>query len=453
MEPAADPPLRPVTAGAAMSATSRGLVAVTGAVTTVVVARLLGPEGAGAFAIAITLVVMLTTFATLGVEHGVAYHVSSGRWAARAALATVTRVALVTGTTAALVGLAAQILVPSAFAGLSTASVAVVVAAMPFVLLWLYRSYLALATDRYEGFVMPPAVQSTVALVLVLGCAVAFGLTGALVALTVSHAAGALATLRAVRGFPQRAEDGGPGGDGEPRQLARAVRFGIKGYAGNVLQLLNLRLDVFVLSAAVGAAAVGQLSVALAVTGVIWLLPHALSEVIFPRVATLSARADAQAEREMVETKGLRHAVAMIAGGGACIAAALLLLVTPVFGEAFRPAIELGLILLPGVALLGVSQVLGAIIVGRGRPEYLLYAALIVTPLTVMGYVLLVPALGATGAALVKSASFTLSFVLSVVFHRLATGDTSLRVFVPTRDELHDLVRLPSQIRAWARGR
>jgi O-antigen/teichoic acid export membrane protein len=449
MEPAADPPLRPVTGGAAMSAASRGLVAVTGAITTILVARLLGPEGAGAFAIAITLVVMLTTFATLGVEHGVAYYVSSGRWAPRAALATVTRVALVTGTTAALVGLAARLVVPSAFAGLSTASTALVVAAMPFTLLWFHRSYIALAVDRYEGFVVPPAVQSVVAMVLVLACAVAFGLTGALVALTVSHVVGALATLRTVRGLPQPAGDGG---DGEPRQLARAVRFGIKGYAGNALQLVNLRLDVFVLSAAVGAAAVGQFSVALAVTGVMWLLPHALSEVVFPRVATLSARADAQAQRAMVETKGVRHAVLMIAGGAGVIAAALLLLVTPVFGEAFRPAIELGLILLPGVALLGVSQVLCAIIVGRGRPQYLLYAALIVTPLTVLGYALLVPALGATGAALVKSGSFTLSFVASVVFHRLATGRASLRVFVPTRDELDDLVNLLSRLRGWATG-
>jgi O-antigen/teichoic acid export membrane protein len=448
MEPAADPPLRPVTGGAAMSAASRGLVAVTGAATTILVARLLGPEGAGAFAIAITLVVMLTTFATLGVEHGVAYYVSSGRWAPRAALATVTRVALVTGTTAALVGLAARLVAPSAFAGLSTVSTALVVAAMPFTLLWFHRSYIALAVDRYEGFVVPPAVQSSVAMVVVLGCALAFGLTGALVALTVSHVAGALATLRTVRGLPQLAG----AGDSEPRQLARAVRFGIKGYAGNALQLVNLRLDVFVLSAAVGAAAVGQLSVALAVTGVMWLLPHALSEVVFPRVATLSARPDGQAERAMVEAKGVRHAVLMIAGGAAVIAAALLLLVTPVFGEAFRPAIELGLILLPGVALLGIGQVLAAIIVGRGRPQYLLYAALIVTPLTVAGYVLLVPALGATGAALVKTLSFTLSFLLNVVFHRLATGRGSLAVFVPTRDELDDLVRLPAQIRGWARG-
>jgi O-antigen/teichoic acid export membrane protein len=429
-----------------MSAASRGSVAVTGAVTTILVARLLGPEGAGAFAVALSLVVMLTTFATLGVEHGVAYFVSSGRWAARDALASVTRIALLTGSAAALIGLGARLAAPSAFAGLTVASTALVVGAMPFALLWFYRSYIALALDRYEGFVIPPAVQSGVAMVLVLAGALAFGLTGALVALTASHLVAALTTWRTLRMMAPTA------GDGERRQLRRAMRFGVKGYAGNALQLLNVRLDVFVLSAAVGAAAVGQLAVAVAVTGVMWLLPQALSEVIFPRVAALSADPDQEGQRTMVETKGVRHAVLLITAGVAVIVVALLLLVTPVYGEEFRPAIELGLILLPGVALFGVGQVLSAVIVGRGHPQYTLYTAMVVTPLTVVGYLLLVPALGATGAALVKTASFTLSFVLTIGFYRLATGSVSPGLFVPTRDEMRDLIGLAPQIRTWATG-
>lgn len=429
-----------------MSAASRGSVAVTGAVMTILVARLLGPEGAGAFAVALTLVVMLTTFATLGVEHGVAYFVSSGSWAARDALASVTRIALLTGSAAALIGLGARLAAPSAFAGLTVASTALVVGAMPFALLWFYRSYIALALDRYEGFVIPPAVQSGVAMVLVLAGALAFGLTGALVALTVSHLAAALTTWRTLRGVTPTA------GDGERRQLLRAMRFGVKGYAGNALQLLNVRLDVFVLSAAVGAAAVGQLAVAVAVTGVMWLLPQALSEVIFPRIAALSADPDQEGQRTMVETKGVRHAVLLIMAGAAVIVVALLVLVTPVYGEAFGPAIELGLILLPGVALFGVGQVLSAVIVGRGHPQYTLYTAMVVTPLTVVGYLLLVPALGATGAALVKTASFTLSFVLTIGFYRLATGSVSPGLFVPTRDEMRDLSGLVPQIRTWATG-
>src|SRR5918994_6441425 len=82
---------RPLTGGAVMGAASRATVAVTGAATTILVARLLGAEGSGNVAVALTVLFVLTVLTTLGVEHGVAYYVSSGRWRAGAAFATTPR--------------------------------------------------------------------------------------------------------------------------------------------------------------------------------------------------------------------------------------------------------------------------------------------------------------------------------------------------------------------------
>lgn len=149
----------------------------------------------------------------------------------------------------------------------------------------------------------------------------------------------------------------------------------------------------------------------------------------------------------------MRHAVIVIAASTVVLAGALLLLVVPVYGAEFRPAIELGLILLPGVALIGIGQILSATIVGRGRPIYSLYSALIVTPLTIGLYLWLVPTLGAQGAALAKTASYTLSFALALYFYRRLTGGAPLRLFVPTREELADLRALAPAIRTWLRAR
>lgn len=447
--PDASPPARPLTGGAVMSATSRVTVALTGALTTIFVARLLGPDGAGGFAIALTLVLLLTTVASLGVEHGIAYYVSSGRWGARDALRVVWRVAGVAGVVVAAAGLALRLLVPSAFGDLSVASTAVVVGTMPFALGWFYGSFVALAVDRYEIFALPPAVQSATAMVLVVVLGLVAGLPGAVLALAISHLLAALAVLW----WSRRAPHGT--GDGHPRQLRRSISFGLKGYAANAMQFLNQRLDLFIVSAVVGAAAVGQLAVAIAVTSVLLLLPQALSDVLFPRVAALSAGSGAgdHASRAFVEAKGMRHAVIVILTATVVIAAALLLLVVPVYGAQFGPAIELGLILLPGVALIGLGQILSATIVGRGRPIYSLYSALIVTPLTIGLYLWLVPALGAEGAALAKTASYTLSFALALHFYRRVTGGAPLGLFVPTRDELADLRALAPAIRTWLRAR
>ena len=71
--------------------------------------------------------------------------------------------------------------------------------------------------------------------------------------------------------------------------LRAAMRFGSKTYPANVLQFLNFRLDLFLLNALATTADVGRYSVAVSVTSVMWLLPRALSAVVFPRVAHLSA--------------------------------------------------------------------------------------------------------------------------------------------------------------------
>lgn len=425
-----------------MGAGSRVVVAAAGAVVSVVIARLLGPDGSGGYAAAQTAVLVLGVATTLGIEHGVSYYVSGARWHPWQAWVAAMRVAAVAGLVGIALGVAARLAFPSAFAGLSVATSVIAVAALPFWLAFFYTGYVALAGDRYEAFVIPPALQALLTLVLATIGAVIADVEGAVAGMTVATAivgigavAWAATRLSADHGEPQ------------PGALRRAASFGIRGYLANTLQILNYRLDVFLLSAAVGSAAVGQYAVAIAVTGVLWLLPNALADVLFPRIAALSA-ADGTDEREMVETKGLRHVVLVIAVVTVVIAAALLLLVVPVYGQAFRPAVTVGLILLPGTALIGIANVLSSSLLGRGFPNYALYIVALTVPPTLVLYAVLIPAHGARGAALASTISYTGNFVLTAFFYRRVTGRGVLRAMIPTRDELRDLRALPGGFRA-----
>jgi O-antigen/teichoic acid export membrane protein len=360
----------------------------------------------------------------------------------------VLRLSLAVGLLGATLGLGARLAVPDAFASLTVGETALVVAGLPFSLTWFYVSFIALATDRYEAYVLPPALQSALALVLVAPGALAWDITGAVAGLTLANVIVGLSTaVWAGRRLPAQEGD-----EAQPPMLRKAIAFGVKGYAANALQLLNYRLDLFILSAVASAAAVGRYAVAVAVTQVLWLLPQGLSDVLFPRVAQLSARDDSETHREMVEVKSLRHVTLTVAVSAVVLALALLLLVVPIYGESFRESIDLGLILLPGVALIGVSGVLSATIVGRGKPIYSLYIALITTPLTIGLYAVLIPALDAKGAAIASSASYAASFVLACLFYARVTGRNPLPLMRPGRSELEDLRALPRAVAAWARG-
>jgi O-antigen/teichoic acid export membrane protein len=435
-----------------MTGASRAAAAAAAAATGVFVARLLGPGGAGKYAIAQTLTALLTVASTLGVEHGIAYYVSSGRWRTREAHRSAQRVALVSGLVGAGLGILARIAIPSAFGGLSLASTTIAAFALPFALSWYYATFVALAVEDYETFVLPPALQASLMLGLVVVLGAVYGLAGAVVGLALSHALTAAATMFFSR---RMLASGGAARPAEPGTLRRAIKFGVKGYAANALQFINYRLDLFILASVAASADVGHYAVAVAATGVMWLLPQAISEVLFPRVAALSASeaSDSDSMRALAEAKSLRHTTLIVMVTTAVLALAIVFLIVPVYGAAFHPAIALALILLPGVAVLGLASPMAATIVGRGHPGYSLVITLIVTPLTIVLYVLLIPGLHATGAALGSSISYALSFVLVVAFYARVTGAPVLRNMVPTRAELEDYRILGARIGERLRGR
>jgi O-antigen/teichoic acid export membrane protein len=429
-----------------MSAASRIWVTLAGGITTIVLARVLGPRDWGAYSIATSLLLILAAATTLGVDQGIAYFVGARKWEPRAAFGSALRMAAVAGTLGAAVGLAARAVVPSAFAGLPFWLVAVTAAGVPFSLALVYASAVALASDRYEASMTMPAVQAALLLAVSIPAAVWFGRSGAVVALTMATVAAALgAVVWARRRLPQA-------GPTQPGQLRRAISFGIKGYGANALQLVNYQLDLFILAAVASATAVGQYALAVSATTLLILLPRALSAVLYPRVARLSATGD-EAAREMVETKSLRHVSLIVGVTTVCMAAALELLVVPVFGEGYRPAINLGLILLPGAAAIGLSTVLAATVVGRGKPIYSLYGAFIVTPITIVLYATMIPWLHASGAALASTISYLGSFLFFCVFYRRVTARRVLPLLVPTRSEFADLRALGHAASRWRPSR
>ena len=78
----------------------------------------------------------------------------------------------------------------------------------------------------------------------------------------------------------------------------------------------------------------------------------------------------------------------------------------------------LGLILLPGSVLLGISGALTAIFLGRGRPEYSLIGAVATAPVAIVLYIVLIPELDAVGAALASSLSYAIGFGISLLLGR-----------------------------------
>jgi O-antigen/teichoic acid export membrane protein len=409
-------------------------VAGTGTTLTIVLTYLLGPAGLGAFVVAQTLILIAMVFATLGAEHGIVYFVSSGRWDPVDAIRSSVSLGLGSGVAAGIACMAARVLVPKAFDGLSIPLTVAISATLPLVLAWFYASYVSLAIGDIRRYASVAATQSAAALVLAGGLGAVDGIAGAVVGLLCSHV---LTSTIWVPAIWQSAAGSHPRGRLPLKRLRQALRFGVRGWAANALQMINYRLDLFILSAISERATVGQYSLAISVTSVLWLLPQGLSDALYPAIARLG-RAVPSAELAQTESKSLRHCAVLTTVGVITLAVVLLALVVPIFGPGFRATVPQGLTLLPGTALLAMTNPLSAIVTGRGRPDLMLRTNVVVVPVTVGLYVLLIPRFHAEGAALGSSLSYALSFVLIAAAYGRLTKVSALRQMLPTRDELSD---------------
>ena len=440
---------RSLAGGAVLAVVARGALIVSAAAVSVIVARLLGPEGSGEFAVVVGLVTTLFALASIGLEAGVAWMVASRRWSPRSALATCTLAAVSLGAAGAAVGLGIWALTESsAFAGIGAGVVALGVASLPLALAWSYAFQVALARQRYEAMLAIAAAMAIAYVAAVPPLASAHGVRGAVAGLLIGHLAGALAALA----WALRAGDEPGEGRGiDLGRLREAVSFGIQLHVANALTILTYRFDLFLLNAYAGGAEAGYYAIAIAVTNVLVILPGALGSVLFPRLASISA--ESEPDRRRLEDRAIRHAVLIVTVGGLGLAAAIPLLVEPIFGSEFGPAIAPGLILIPGTAALGIASALYAALAGRGRPDYAMRISLLVAPLAVALYFVFVPALDAEGAAIASDLAYLTSAALAAISLRRLSGSDPRRRVRPGREELHDYRRLAAGARArLARG-
>jgi O-antigen/teichoic acid export membrane protein len=277
--------------------------------------------------------------------------------------------------------------------GLASGDVGLAVAAMPWALgLWLaaanpYRALFRgeLRLGRYLGIVAAQTAASIAALVVVVRAG--GGLAGVLGTGAVGGAAALvtgrlLATARARYRFD--------------REVAQELMRAAIPLAATTLVLVGAQQVVQVLLLrAHGADAVGLVGGAQRVVDAVNLLPQAVVVGLLPALA--------QATGNVATTRTAREAARVLALILAPVVTALAIWPTPVvttlLGASFAAAAPV-LRILAGVALLATSgQVLTALLVAEARERLLLSATIVSALATVVLGAILVPPLGAQGAA------------------------------------------------------
>jgi O-antigen/teichoic acid export membrane protein len=393
-------PARRLGTNAALQLVTTAFGLLSGGVISMLVARVLGPSEMGSYALAVIIGGGVKILAGLGLER------TALRFAAELDEPMSARAVwwlLVRRSGAAVVAAVAMVLAAPLAGALfrDPALPPLLLIGSGVILLELVGSVLESALQgasrfdllaRQTAFLLPVHVCSTVLALLLGGRAISVllahlltGLVGIGLIVWLSRKAGLLAWRPA-----------GP----SPEIAGRLSRFARHGYwLGMLSFVVHDRVEVLVLGALTGAASVGFYSASVAAAGAAMSVgPAIVSSLFFPLLAAESARADRAvfAARYRQCLRYLSFAAAPLALGGVALAEAG---ITVVLGPAYAEMVPVLRVTLLGMALAAVAQGPTAALAAVERQDWLLKVGGPLAALNLVLDIVLVPPLGAVGAA------------------------------------------------------
>lgn len=397
----------------------------------VVIARWLGADGLGTFAVLSVTVINVVQIGSLGLPGANTYFVAQDR----RLLASVAINSLVFATVVgvALGGVTLAVLNSSFIGGINFDLALITAIYIPLQLITFLGLSMFLAVERPGYFNALETINQSCVVINATLALVVFG-AGLLMLFALNVAASMCVSIALVWLMRKQILAGAGRVRWSPdwslfrRMMSYSARFHVVHVAG----LLVFRADLLLVNFFRGASEAGVYSVAGQAALLLMILPNAIGLMLFPRVAAMG-----DASAEFTCRLARRTAFIMFV---ACLAAIPASLLLPfVYGQEFAESSVQLLLLLPGVFCIGIEMVLVQHFSGTGMPGAipLFWVATLVVYLALN--FALVPVYGGRGAAIASTLGYGLIFALVALRFRRETGQSFAAMLLLRDDELREI--------------
>ena len=226
------------------------------------------------------------------------------------------------------------------------------------------------------------------------------------------------------------------------RLLRESMGFGLRAWIGGLAYLLNARVDQIIVGVIASEATLGVYAVAVNASEVLYLLPAAVAAALLPAVARGS-----DAERAE-QTMRIFRAVVLATAAGAGLAALIGPLLLPLaFGSAYHASVAPFLLLLPSAVGFAAISVFSSALLAGSAPALSSAGPLVSLVVGVVLDLILVPAGGASGAAIAASAALLCGGMTAVLAFHSRCGLPAVAL-IPRPEDLATLARPARQLRS-----
>ena len=397
---------------------TRTLSLIISTMASIIIARILGPEGKGIYALAFVLPSLLFMFAEFGVSGATVYYVAKGKYSPKDIFAVNVALSIAVGVLSSILAL----IIIFFFRDKVVPGVALeyLLLAVPFIPLYIFQSYTAailLGLQKIKKYNFSSLVQILVFTLLI--CVFLWGLHRGVMAVILSSLAAYLIN-NLVLFLLTLKETGGISSRINFSYLRDSFSYGFKTYLGNIFGTIQSRLGTLLINIFLNPMAVGFYSIARGLAEHLWLISQSAGAILFPRVSSQNNRE----ERKKFTPLICRNVLFVSAVAAIILFFAGSWLIVLLFSDKFLNSIEPFRILLIGVTAISGSIVLGNDLYGRGKPMLNTYTAALAAGLNVLLNLLLIPRFGIGGAAWAITTTYTITFLVTLAIYSKVSGNT-----------------------------
>ncbi|MBU2922157.1 flippase [Winogradskyella psychrotolerans] len=417
---------------------SKILIILFGLITSIIVARVLGPERNGIIAALLVYPSLFMSIGSLGIRQSTTYFLGKNIFTEGQIKTAITQIWLFT--TVFSVAICFLLIRYLSKSGENMWLVVLALLPIPFALFNTYNSGVFLGKNQISTFNkinwIPTLIIFGVTSVLVMWFS--FGISGYLIALTAGplFVSGILLFKnKFIRAFSFNYNW---------VIIKKMLSLGLV-YALALLVInLNYRIDIILLDNLSSAFETGIYSKGVSVTEYLWQIPMLLSTVVFARSAvSKDDRAFSLKVAQLLRLSFL--AIGLVAFALFLLSKFVIILM---YGESFEGSVMVLNMLLPGVLLLTIFKVINMDLSGKGKPWVSLKAMIPALMINVVLNIVFIPKYGAVGAALASTISYSFAALLFIYFYSKVIKIPILELIKYKRSDFQPIVQLIKKLKS-----
>ena len=396
---------------------SQGVIFAVGLCTSIIIARILKPEGRGIYSLAIFLPAFLMYFSNIGIGLSATFYISSGKYPPKIVMGNSLICLLVHSVFAIVIGLIIiQFFREYLFEGVSVKYLSLSLFIVPSQLYLSFILPILLGMQRIREYNFFQVLRY----ILLFGMVIIFltGLNAGVTGAIISEALAAYITCiisfiivsKETKGISFKIDKG---------YLKNAYQYGGKLYAGFMLNFLSRRLNLILINFFMSPIMVGFFGLATTLSEKVWLVADAIGTVLFPKIASEKSKEEKNVFTSLVFKTTILIVVVIsiflyIVGEWLIV-----FLYSPAFFESVRPF----RLLLLGVVAGSGWKILENDLRGRGKPGLITCIMAVSFVVNILLNIILIPRYGMLGAAWASVFSTTFSLIISIFAFCQSSGN------------------------------